>query len=260
MLYCVKCKIDYEDGKKFCKQCGSKLESKETASTEASKGVTANELPPKYCLKCSISYSANKNFCPSCGSALTNESAAHSKQQAEKSKTQQTIPNPKIPYSKIGVMAVLIIILSVGGFFGYKYFFKKDIYSTTKTQQPLSSATNPAISETAPKSEELRLVFENIRKANLTKDINLFMSCYSKSFIGVEERKNKALSNWIEYDFTELTFTLSDIEMRGDTADVKVDWKITAKDRNTGSSQIIDSTNLVTLKNEGGQWKIITLR
>jgi hypothetical protein len=55
MPFCQKCNVEYKQGKKFCKRCGTPLSS--------------SPRPP-YCRKCNIEYEQGDKFCKECGSSL----------------------------------------------------------------------------------------------------------------------------------------------------------------------------------------------
>ncbi len=72
MLICSKCNIEYEEGKKFCKACGSPLVLKEKPQTLEPSGQAGT---PKtegmlICEKCQLPYETGK-YCKKCGSVLT---------------------------------------------------------------------------------------------------------------------------------------------------------------------------------------------
>lgn len=70
MPFCRKCNIEYEEGKKFCKKCGTPLSP-------------TSYLP--YCLKCNLEYEEGDKFCKECGSPLTVQEKANQR----KAETQQ---------------------------------------------------------------------------------------------------------------------------------------------------------------------------
>lgn len=163
-------------------------------------------------------------------------------------------------YLKIAGGIVAITLLMTGGYFGYKYFIKKD-----KDEIAVSSLKDKGTPSIPPSShalpeEEMIKVFETIKRANLSEDINLFMSCYSSAYPSYEEKKNQTIKNWQDYDFTDLTFTVRDLIVNQNAAEVTVDWQITARSANTGETQTFNTTNNVVLQKESGQWKITSLK
>ena len=64
MQYCEKCGVEYPQGKKFCRKCGSALVDKPESAVKAS-------LPLR-CPSCGSPVPAGKKFCRHCGTALEN--------------------------------------------------------------------------------------------------------------------------------------------------------------------------------------------
>ena len=88
MLYCPKCSLEYPEGKKFCKNCGSSLVVRETVSVpenktlgvlEATLQVKKITAQSKYCSICKIEYPPEKKFCKTCGGALAEMTATPQK-------------------------------------------------------------------------------------------------------------------------------------------------------------------------------------
>lgn len=75
MLVCKKCSIEYEEGKKFCRNCGSPLVVKEEPSSTLQDKVLDKEESPKairICPRCKVSYESGK-YCRKCGSVLVEQ-------------------------------------------------------------------------------------------------------------------------------------------------------------------------------------------
>lgn len=72
MLICKTCNIEYAEGKKFCRLCGTPLVPKEEVSIKLEDKFLSKEKEtktPLICLKCKIPYESGK-YCRKCGSAL----------------------------------------------------------------------------------------------------------------------------------------------------------------------------------------------
>ena len=140
--------------------------------------------------------------------------------------------------------------------------------------EPKTKEESPPISKEAPPSppslpdtsktpsaeiqerRNIETLFENIRRANLQKDIYLFISCYASNFKDREEKKRATLAFWTKFDYVDLSYDLKNSSIKGDTAKVKVEWVIRISSI-TGRQQQKNKTNLdVTLKKEEGGWKI----
>jgi ketosteroid isomerase-like protein len=127
-----------------------------------------------------------------------------------------------------------------------------------ETAPPPASNTTPsdvALVE-ALEVEKIKSLLENIRQANLQKDIDLFISCYASDFKDREGKKKATLDNWKKYDYLDLSYDLKNPLISGDTAKAKVEWLIKTSSKAGGQPQEIKTTVDVTLKKEEGGWKI----
>jgi uncharacterized protein YbaR (Trm112 family) len=110
----------------------------------------------------------------------------------------------------------------------------------------------PVIQET----RNIETLLENIRLANLRKDIDLFISCYASNFKDREEKRRATLIFWTRFDYLDLSYDLKDASISGDTAKVKVQWVITISPKTGKPSQTTKANLDVKLKKEEGGWKI----
>jgi rRNA maturation endonuclease Nob1 len=121
MLICKKCKIEYEKGKKFCKNCGGLLEQKEESfPIQENKIQTGGSIPGRLliCPSCKSTYESVK-FCKKCGGILVSQGPEISKETPGLENKQEpiqtkatekpleqvkqgklTCPNCKISYDK----------------------------------------------------------------------------------------------------------------------------------------------------------------
>ena len=105
-------------------------------------------------------------------------------------------------------------------------------------------------------TRNIQTLLENIRQANLRKDIDLFVSCYASNFKDREEKRRATLVFWTKFDYLDLSYDLKNASISGDTAKVKVQWVITISSK-TGKPPQTTKANLdVKLKKEEGGWKI----
>jgi uncharacterized protein YbaR (Trm112 family)/ketosteroid isomerase-like protein len=105
-------------------------------------------------------------------------------------------------------------------------------------------------------TRNIETLLENIRRANLRKDIELFISCYASNFKDREEKRRGTLVFWAKFDYLDLSYDLKNASISGDTAKVKVQWVITISSK-TGKPPQTTKANLdVKLKKEEGGWKI----
>jgi hypothetical protein len=110
------------------------------------------------------------------------------------------------------------------------------------------------------KIQEIGFLFENIRQANLQKDIDLYMSCFSRNFSDKEGKREDTLKIWERFDYQDLSYELKKFAIIGDIADVKLQWVIVASEKPDG--KLHNGTTLldVSLKKEYTGWKITGIK
>ena len=153
-----------------------------------------------------------------------------------------------------------ILLLIVAG--GY-LFWQKDIPfgKTISKEVAVSPSPNPPPPDlpTASESKEAEKIgplFDNIRQANLQKNIDLFMSCFSRDFRGTEGKRRDTLKMWETFNYHDLSYDLKKQSISGDTADVRLEWLIRTSEKASGKPQNGKTVLDVTLKREDGHWKI----
>jgi ketosteroid isomerase-like protein len=329
MLICTKCNIEYEEGKKFCRTCGSPLVNKaEPPLKSEDKGQIKEKKPEAIliCPKCKVFYETGK-FCRKCGIILVEQVPLQEKekplvipspqikeeppliqapkeQPIEKPKVtpiiEQTkevkkeLPPIQIPEQKqveklkketrkmvsppsegkkilrpltVGIVGIVVLI-AVAGYLlwpKYSHLIKKQPPSSPAL---ISKEGTPAVSPSpeakpspppgteAQEIEKIKSLLENIRQANLQKNIDIFMSCYSVEFKDREGRRRDTLENWKNFDYLELSYDLKSQAISGETANARVEWFILTSPKGGGQAQESKAVLDVTFKKEDGGWKI----
>jgi len=108
----------------------------------------------------------------------------------------------------------------------------------------------------AEEVEKIRDLFENIRKANLAKDIDLFISSYSRDFKDREGKKRATVESWENFNFLDLTFDLGSTSISGNSARARVTWLVRFSPKGGGQPQESKTILDVVFKKEDGDWKI----
>jgi rRNA maturation endonuclease Nob1/ketosteroid isomerase-like protein len=140
---------------------------------------------------------------------------------------------------------------------------KEFITSIPSGPSPLSHP--PMISTPSPSQspyleieeiESIKNILRNIQQANLKKDIDLFMSCYSTQFKDRDAKRKSTLEDWKKFNYISLSYDFKTHSISGDAALVRVEWfiRFALKDR----AQPQESRTLldVKLNKEKGGWKI----
>lgn len=196
---------------------------------------------------------------------------------------------PSLTYQKIGFIVVIII----GGYLlwsAYSHFtpkksapskpIPKKVVSSlpSRPAAPTEPAARPEPKITHPPSpppapvvpktpasddkeiENIKNLLENIRQANLRKNIDLFMSCYSAGFKDREGKKKETLRNWENFTYINLSYTLREHSISADTAGAKVAWVVVYSSKGGGPTQQSETVLDVTLNKEPGGWKIKNIK
>ena len=118
---------------------------------------------------------------------------------------------------------------------------------------PISHPSPPSEAE---EQEKIRDLLEKIKKANLGKDIDLFLSCYAKDFKDREGKKKSALESWENFNFLDLTFQIGRFSLTGNLARARVEWLAKFAPKGGGQPQESKTAIDVLFKKEDGDWKI----
>ena len=151
-----------------------------------------------------------------------------------------------------GVMVLLIV---VGGYFLWPRHSQSSRPVSEEIIAPAPS-TPPRPDIRSQEIEKIESVFENIKKANLKKNIDLFMSCFSRDFKGRDGKRLDTIKMWGTYNYLDLSYALKKQTISEDTANVRLEWLVKTSQKEGG--QLQDSRTIldVTLKREDGRWKI----
>lgn len=165
--------------------------------------------------------------------------------------------NPLRPFP--GLIAVVILLILAGGTFLWQYYSPSS-RGLGKEMAPSPSASTlpilpPALTEDQ-EVEKIKSLFETIKQANLKKNIDLFMSCYSRDFNDREGKRRDALETWGFFNYLDLSYDLKDQKISGDSAAVRLEWLIRISKKAGGQRKDKRTLLDVTLKREEGYWKI----
>jgi ketosteroid isomerase-like protein len=132
--------------------------------------------------------------------------------------------------------------------------------SNEKASSPVSASLtiSPSDGSTTEAEEigKIKDLLENIRKANLSKDIDLFISSYSRDFKDREGKKRATLESWENFNFLDLTFDLRTPSVSGHIARARIEWLARFSPKSGGQSQESKTILDVVFKKEEGGWKI----
>jgi hypothetical protein len=157
------------------------------------------------------------------------------------------------------IAGIISLLMVVGGYFFWhrqaqssKPIVQENVFSPSTPSSPI----NPPPAMKDPEAEKIRSLFETIKQANLKKNIDLFMSCYSREFKGREGKRQDALETWGFFNYLDLSYDLKEQTISGDIANVRLEWLIRISKKAGGQPENRRTLLDVTLKREDGRWKI----
>lgn len=151
---------------------------------------------------------------------------------------------------------ILLVVIAVGYLFWQQYPHSNRPMVAESTPPPLPSSPGPQTVTENIEVEKIGSVFENIRRANLQKNIDLFMSCFSRDFSGAERKRKDTLKIWETFNYHDLSYDFKKQTIVGDVADVRLEWVVKTSERAGGKPRNSKTVLDVTLKREGDTWKI----
>jgi len=181
----------------------------------------------------------------------------------------------------LGVLTIAILIAA-----GIYFFWSQYSYFTAKPSRPAkpsgsgpipseqatgSSSTSTPTDRTPPVAEpqekvlspseaweveKIKELLEKIRRANLRKDIDLFMSCYSTDFKDRDARERTTLKYWDNFNYLDLSYDIKSHSISGDAAKARVEWSLRIAPRIGGKAQENKTLLDVVLKKEDNDWRI----
>lgn len=170
-------------------------------------------------------------------------------------------PEPRTLISKGAVSQILpasssSAIPATTGIESGKSKTQEESSSIPKEEVPSPPDTSKPPSTEIQEIRNIETLLENIRQANLKKDIDLFLSCYASNFKDREGKKRVTLSFWTKFDYLDLSYDLKNSSISGDTAKVKVEWVIRISSITGGQQHKSKTIQDAKLKKEEGGWKI----
>ena len=159
--------------------------------------------------------------------------------------------------------SLIILLIVAGGYFLWPHHSRSQgpvpVEIVTPLSTPLPSKDpSPLLKDQG--SENIASLFENIRQANLDKNIDLFMSCFSRDFKGTERKRQDTLRMWENYSYLDLSYDLKRQTVTGDSADVRLEWLAKISQKSSGKIQDGKTVLDVALKREDGHWKIAEIK
>jgi ketosteroid isomerase-like protein len=264
-LICPVCKKDHLGGKS-CIRCGAELVSpilpQKEEKTRQPRPVEPKKLGPK------------TPSLPESKEVLFQDEALD--QQTPKRTVEDQIKigrfarKVKKDYPRVFLnwTGIAVICIAVGYFAWSAYSHivakKPDVSPPSVSQETASSSVAVSRVIASPGSplteaeevEQIGKLLDDIRKANLEKNIDLFLSCYAKDFKDREGKKRATLQSWANFNFLDLTYFLEPPSLSGNGAGARVEWLARFTTKNGGQPHESKTVLNVIFKKEDGAWKI----
>jgi type IV secretory pathway VirB10-like protein len=275
MPECPNCHTPYEEGQRYCNNCGSFLLHREKGDT--------------FCPQCGVRVSPLQEYCHECNAPLVSSQTAL---EAEGAKPEAEVPQEtpaapvKPPSPVAGTPNWLLALLAGAGIVIIILLILLFTRGTStppvpppapQAEAPAPAPAPPAPAATAPAApapatpapaavtpdqlkEQLTKVLSTLREAQLNRDIIQFMSAYSFTYPELDEKRASTLNAWENYDFTNLVFTIDKVQpVDADNAIAWVTWYIDTKNRKTHELANSTQTYKVRFAKELGKWRIRSL-
>lgn len=147
----------------------------------------------------------------------------------------------------IAVFVIGILFIIVTGYGLSKFLYREQDLRSSQMIPPSKEEAN------LKGVEEL---LEKIKRSNLNKDIELFSSCYSPDYEGLDKRKEKAITLWKNFDFIHLEYTLKDSIIKETEGTIRVSWDMKMRSHDTGDVRDIKDDLTVFLIKDRNSWMI----
>jgi hypothetical protein len=266
MPQCPHCQAPYEKGQRYCSFCGSFLLHPEHGDT--------------FCPQCSVRVSPKQEFCHECDAPLKGQAAAAAPSPAPPSAAAAPVaPAAAAPGGKMqpwavglligtGLAVILLLILLFGRSPSAPPQPKAEAPAVTAPAPSPPAPVPPAAPPAAPPKEaaaslqeQMETALSTLREAQLKKDITKFMSVYSLTFPGLEQKRADTMSGWENFDYTNLVFTVDKVQqIDPDNAIAWVTWYIDTRNRRNQELSSASQTYQVRFAKEMGHWRIRSLQ
>lgn len=197
------------------------------------------------CPQCQSAYTDGQKFCQECGASLAGAGAPPGPAPG---RLRQVLP-------LVGLAAAGLLLSAIFWLLGGNLPWASK--PAALVPQGETAARPP---EGADLKEQVQTLLNTLREAQLKKDLNLFMGCYSPAFPGLAEKRQKTQKAWEDMPFTNMFYFLDEVTATGpDKAVVRVTWELQAQDRRTQETLSATQAFRVELQRQGGVWRIVGL-
>jgi ribosomal protein L37E len=206
------------------------------------------------CARCGTLTWPGQKFCTECGLPL--RVARVNQEEEEAASNRPPLFYPRRPESMARrrkrhpsrfLSLIVLVLLILGGIYFWRNFLAK---------VPTSAISTPASTQ-VDLGPQVQRIAEKIRAAQLNKDINKWLSCYSSSYPNLGQLENRQLEMWKNYDIKEVSYHISNVQQIG-AKEAKADivWNIQLYDQRSHDYTLVRQKYQVALEKGPGGWKI----
>ncbi len=115
------------------------------------------------------------------------------------------------------------------------------VFSWTKISDRRGSMTAslPAqgtASKVAVQAKDIYDLLEDIRKANMKKDLGLWESRYSRQYLEAGKKRDETVESWKRYDYLSLQYRVEDIQMLPEKITAMISWEMELRSKESGKT------------------------
>jgi hypothetical protein len=108
-----------------------------------------------------------------------------------------------------------------------------------------------------PEWEEVKGILDQVREAQIKKDIGQFLQVYAPTFPNLDKKKESILKTWQKYDYLDMHFAIENIQKPdANTIVAKVTWDITLEDLASKKKSALKRDYTVYFSHVSGKWLI----
>ena len=266
MKDCPVCGAPCQEQNSFCRSCGATLK--------------APEADLSFCTECGTRVPASQKLCQNCQSPLA---ATYLKQSpAIPLGYQAALTGWRAQPRGIALVgaSILVIFLGIWWFFLGHHQPRLSIGPSIPGESKEKSAPAPspqvlapapavktAVAPLSPATESLPTVevikkqleelLQNMREAQLKKDLDRYMKYYSRNFPDLDKKRQATMRNWDLYNYLDLEFKLDEVKLLiTGNALAQVTWNIEYQNADSDESKRFTQTFKVWFSNETNKWRI----
>lgn len=155
-------------------------------------------------------------------------------------------------YNRLYIAGTFIVVLSLAlSWVLFAYIFKP--------HDSLNMQAND-IRKTGINEKDIHTLLEDIKKANLTKDLALWESRYSRSYLELKGKKENILEQWNKYNYKTLNYRVEKIQIQNEGASAIINWEMVLIPVKTGETKITAQRLQSDFIIEDGKLKISSVK